>query len=174
MAKHVTWRNFWILWLGGLLIITYLLSQSDQLVTDVAPRGMMDHQGAGDADTVDRIHASWESIWAFVQGAILLDLLFIAMYSVGGMMGGILVRREAHSRILKAVGTAAFLAYALFGLFDFTETICQALQVFVTGGNDVQAGIAALAQMPKFAAFFAGLPILLIALIWLWVEKRSA
>lgn len=177
MSQLANWRNFWILWLTGIAIIVVLVSQNERLVTDVAPQGMVDHQLAATAQRVEAIHDSWRAAGAmgFFKIAILFDLLFIVLYSVGGVIGGLLVRRGARSGLLKALAGLAVLAYAAFGILDFTETLCQAIQGFLTGGNDALASTAATAQPPKMFAFFVGFPSLVAALIWFRLENaRSA
>lgn len=168
----LNWRTFWVLWLTGIVIIVVLISQNDRLVTDIAPQGMIDHQVAATAKRVEDIHASWRAAGAmgFFRIAILFDLLFIVLYSTGGVIGGMLVRRGARSAWLKALAGLAILAYMAFGILDMTETLCQALQGFVTGGNDGLAGLAAIAQPPKMIAFFVGLPSLVAALAWFRLE----
>lgn len=170
--KH--WRNFWVLWLMGIVIIVVLISQNYRLVTDIAPQGMVDHQLAASALRVEQIHVSWRAVGAmgFFKIAILFDLLFIVLYSTGGVLGGLLIRRDARSALLKALAGIAILAYAAFGFFDLTETLCQAIQGLVTGGNDTLATIAAKAQPPKMLAFSVSFPALVAALTWLWFEIR--
>ena len=169
----VNWRTFWVLWLTGIVILVALISQNDRLVTDIAPQGMVDHQVAASAKRVEDIHESWHAVGAmgFFRMAILFDLLFIVLYSAGGVMGGVLIGRDARSSWLKALGGTAILAYAAFGMFDITETLCQAFQGFVTGGNDLLAGMAARAQPPKMVAFFVGFPSLVAALVWFRLEN---
>ena len=170
------WRRFWILWLTGIVIIVALVSQNDRLVTEIAPQGMIDHQIAATAQRVEDIHASWRAagVMDFFRIAILFDLLFILLYSTGGILGGLLIRRDARSALLKPLAGLSIVAYAAFGLLDFTETFCQALQGFVTGGNDMLASIAAWAQPSKMVAFFIGFPALVASLIWLALERRRS
>ena len=156
-----------------MLIIALLISQGDQLVTAAVPGGMVDHQTAGTALRVDQIHQSWtdEGAMGFFKIAILFDLLFIVMYSLGGVIGGQLVRRDAVSPILKILGLMAMAAYFAFGILDLCETLCQIVQVFFTGGHDGLAGLAELVQPPKLVAFAIGFPVLAVSLIWLRLEK---
>ena len=170
----MNWRSFWILWVGGLVIIITLVSQNDQLVTQLVPRGMVDHQAASTADRVDEIHRSWadHGRMRFARIAMIFDLLFIVIYSIGGMIGGILIRKQAHSAILTGLGGVVLVAYAAFGILDFIETACQAIQLFATGGNDALARTASTVRLPKLAAFAVGFPLILISLVWLWFEKR--
>ena len=168
----LNWRTFWVLWLTGIAIIVFLISQNDLLVTDIAPQGMVDHQVAATAKRVEDIHNSWRAAGAmqFFRVAIVFDLLFIVLYSTGGVIGGMLVRRGARSAWLKALAALAILAYTAFGILDMTETLCQAIQGFATGGNNALAGIAAMAQPPKMVAFFVGFPSLVAALAWFRLE----
>lgn len=174
--SRANWRIFWILWLTGITIIVLLVSQNDRLVTDIAPKGMVDHQVAATAQRVEQIHDSWRAAgtMVFFKTAIVFDLLFIVLYSTGGVIGGLLVRRSVSAVFMKALAGLAILAYVAFGILDFTETLCQAIQGFITGGNDTLATVAATAQPPKMLAFFVGFPSLVLALLWLWLENRRS
>lgn len=178
MARSlIKWRNFWILWLTGIVIIIALVSQNDRLVTEITPRGMVDHQLAATAQRIELIHAAWRAAGTmdFFKIAILFDLLFIVLYSTGGVIGGLLVRRSTRSVFLRALASLAIIAYAIFGVLDLTETLSQTVQGFVTGGNDLLAALAATVQPPKMLAFFVGFPALVAALIWFRLENsRSA
>lgn len=114
-SRRSNWRNFWLLWLTGIVIIVALVSQNDRLVTDIAPQGMLDHQVAATAQRVEDIHASWRAAGAmdFFRIAILFDLLFIVLYSTGGVMGGRLIRQAARSGLLRALAGLAILALRL-------------------------------------------------------------
>ena len=158
------------------MIIATLISQGDQLVTAVAPGGMIDHQTAGTALRVDQIHQSWADAGktGYVKIAMLFDLLFIVIYSVGGVIGGMLVRRDAASALLRGLAPIVIAAYFLFGVLDFIETVCQTIQLYFTGGSDALAGVAKLAQPPKLLAFAIGFPSMVIALIWFWLDRKRA
>ena len=175
-STWLNWRMFWLLWLAGIVIIVALVGQNDRLVTEIAPQGMVDHQIAGTAKRVEEIHDSWRAAGAmgFFRIAIIFDLVFIILYSSGGVIGGLLIRKDARFGLLKALAGLAIIAYAAFGFLDFTETVCQAIQGFLTGGNDVLAQIAALAQPPKMIAFFIGFPSLVAALVWYGIAKRGS
>jgi len=99
MSGLYSWRNFWIFWLGGLAILGYLLVNGSQLFTEAAPQGMLDHQSAGTAERINEIQNSWVAAGklTWVKYAMVADLFFIGLYSLGGIIGGRLIWQEARS-----------------------------------------------------------------------------
>lgn len=169
------WRNFGILWLGGLGILAVLLSIGDELFTQAAPRGILDHQSARTAARVDEIQQSWAAIGKlqFAKYVISADLVFIFSYSLGGIIGGWLLWKESSSLSLRRLGALVGIAYIAFGLLDSAETLSQFAQIISERGSDTLAAIAAFVQPPKFLAFGVGFVALTSALIWRLVEKRQ-
>lgn len=175
MASWISWRNFWIFWIGGLLIFGGLVATGGTLQTDVAPAGILDHQAAGTAVAVDAIQQSWADAGVLdrAQVGMLADLLFIGLYTIGGIIGGRLIWQYGHSPALKKLGLFVVVSYFLFGLSDYTETLSQLVQLLMMSGSDVLAGIAAFAQPIKIASFLAGTIAMIAALIWRWAERRA-
>ncbi len=177
MNGFLNWRTFGVLWLGGLGILMVLLSVGSELYTEAAPRGILDHQSAGTAARIDEIQKSWAAIGklSFAKYAMAADLVFIGLYSLGGVLGGWLVWSEARSSSLRRVGALSVAAYLLFGLLDYGETLSQFAQLLAETGNDSLAAIAANLQPPKFVAFAVSIIAMPTALIWrAWENRRQS
>ncbi len=175
MSSLYNWRNFWILWGGGMALFLYLVASSGALETVAAPGGILDHQGAVTAERVDAIQQSWADagVLEIARWSMITDLVFITLYMSGGIMGGRLIWQQAESPTLKKVGLLCVLAYFLFGLTDYVETISQLVQLVREQGSDLLAGTAALAQPVKILAWITGTIAMIVALIWRWRETRA-
>lgn len=175
MQKHINWRNFWIFWLGGLAIFLFMVFTSGSLATDIAPGGILDHQRAGSAERVNAIQQSWAAAGQMVHAkwSMITDLVFIGLYSIGGIIGGRLLWQEAHSPALKKLGLLMVLAYFLFGLLDYIETIGQIIQLLQEQGDDTLASIAAFVMPPKSLAAIIGTLGMIVALVWRSRERRT-
>ena len=101
------------------------------------------------------------------------DLVFISLYMSGGIIGGRLIWQRAQSPTLKKLGLLCVLAYFIFGLTDYVETISQLIQLIREQGGDLLAGTAALARPVKILAWITGTVAMIAALIWRWRETRT-
>ncbi len=175
MPKYLNWRNFWIFWLGGLAVFLFNVATAGPLMTDVAPTGILDHQSAATAERVDAIQQSWAATGQmnYAKWSMITDLVFIGLYTIGGIIGGRLLWQEAESPSLKKLGLFMVLTYFLFGLFDYVETLSQITQVLQEQGSDTLASIAAFARPPKIATWIIGTVGMIIALIWRRRERRA-
>ena len=175
MANWISWRNFWIFWLGGLLVFAILVLSGGELSTDIAPAGILDHQSGGSAERIDAIQQSWveAGVLDLARWGMIGDFVFIGLYTIGGIMGGRLIWQYAQSPSLKKLGLVCVLAYAIFGLSDYVETISQFIQLVGEQGSDTLAGFAAFAQPIKVLTFIAGTLAMIIALIWYRSERRA-
>lgn len=175
MPKFISWRNFWIFWLGGLAVFLFNVLTSSPLMTDVAPTGILDHQSAGTAARVDAIQQSWAAAgqMGYAKWSMITDLVFIGLYSIGGILGGRLIWQEARSPSLKKLGLLMVLIYFLFGLFDYVETLSQITQLLQEQGSDMLAGIASFARPPKILTWIIGTVGMIAALIWRKRERRA-
>lgn len=175
MPKYMNWRNFWIFWLGGLAVFLFNVTTIGPLMTDVAPTGILDHQSAGTAERVDAIQQSWAVAGQmnYAKWSMITDLIFIGLYSIGGILGGRLIWQEARSPSLKKLGLFMVLIYFLFGLFDYVETLSQITQLLQNEGSNLLAGIAAMARPPKILTWIIGTVGMIIALVWRSRERRA-
>ena len=175
MSQFYSWRNFWIFWLGGLAVFVGLVLTSGPLITHVAIGGILDHQSAGTAERVNAIQQSWVEmgLTGYAKWSMIFDLLFIGLYTSGGIMGGRLIWQEARSPSLKKLGLVMVLTYFLFGLLDYAETLSQIAQLIQNQGSDLLAGIAAFAQPPKVVAWIIATFGMILALLWRYVERQA-
>jgi hypothetical protein len=175
MSRFYSWRNFWIFWLGGLAVFIGLVLTSGPLITHVALGGILDHQSAGTAERVNAIQQSWAELGltGHAKWSMIADLIFIGLYTSGGIMGGRLLWQEARSPSLKKLGLFLVLIYFLFGLLDYAETLSQITQLLQGQGSDLLAGIAAYAQPPKSVAWVIGTLGMIAALLWRYGERRA-
>lgn len=168
MSSFFSWRNFWIFWLSGLAVFGVVIATGGQLMTEVAPGGILDHQSAGNAARVNAIQQSWADagLLNHAQWSMVGDLVFIGLYTIGGIIGGRLLWQDAWSPSLKKLGLSLIVVYFVFGLTDYVETISQIVQLINFEGSDTLAGIAAVAKPPKIATWIIGTIGMIIALIW--------
>lgn len=175
MSSFFSWRNFWIFWIGGLVVFVIDVVTGGPLMTDVAPAGILDHQSATTAARVNEIQQSWADagLLNYAKWSMIGDLIFIGLYTIGGIIGGRLLWQDAWSPSLKKLGLTLILVYFVFGLTDYLETISQIIQLIRLEGSDTLAGIAAFAKPPKIATWIIGTVGMIIALIW-HRRQRSA
>ncbi len=147
-------RNFWRFWLGGILIFAVMVALNPSLSVAGVEGGIPDHQTAGSAERVDAIHAAWQAagLIDLARFSMALDLLFIAVYSLGAFCGGVLFRGMP-SRAMRRLGAVIMVAAVIFLLSDYAETVCQFIQIISLQGSDWLAAIAAYANMPKTISF---------------------
>lgn len=175
MSQFYSWRNFWIFWLGGMALFVGLVLTSGPLITHVALGGILDHQSAGTAERVNAIQQSWAELGLTgrAKWSMIGDLVFIGLYTSGGIMGGRLIWQEARSPSLKKLGLFMVLTYFLFGLLDYAETLSQITQLLQDRGSDLLAGIAAFAQPLKVGAWIIATVGMILALLWRYSERRA-
>lgn len=164
----LNWRLFWILWLSGLALLLGLFAAGGQLVTSVAPDGVLDHQSAATAARVDAIYASWAEadVIGVATAGFVVDLLFIGVYSLGGAIGALLLVREGHQNGLRYLAKIAVGLYILFFLADVTETTSQLIQHLSGHGSDTLAALAAAVQPAKAVFFLLASAATLTGLLW--------
>lgn len=168
-------RRFWRFWLSGLLLLALLILSNIWLMTEVAPAGIGDHQLAGTAARVDAIHASWRAagVMGLAKLGMIGDLVFIGIYSVGSVAGGLLFIRT-YQPILRRLGVLVVVAALVFCLADYVETICQFIQTSRERGNDSLAAIAASVRPAKSVAFLSTFFGLLAALFLRRTARRAS
>ncbi len=175
MVESKLERNFWRFWLGGLLILAAMVAMNSWFVTDASPWGIRDHQSAGTAARVDAIQTAWQArdVLGLARLGIAIDLVYIAVYSFGAYCGGRLFA-ASDKPSLRRLGWIIVAAALIVGVADYTETICQFIQVMNFKGSDVLAGIAATAQPIKSTAFLTSFLGVLAALFVRRMTRRSA
>lgn len=164
-------RLFWRLWLGGLLLLALMIALNPSLSSEVAPLGISDHQAATSAARVDEIQRQWRSdgvIW-LAQLSMAIDLAFIGIYGLGAATGGQMLRGHASPRV-RRLGNVVLGAAVIFIVSDYSETICQFIQLLQGRGTDSLAALAAAARPIKSIAFMITLAALPVAL---WLRRRA-
>jgi uncharacterized membrane protein YhdT len=164
-------RNFWRFWLGGLFILAVMIAMNPWFVSEVSPWGIRDHQSAGNAARIDAIQAAWQAagVMDLARWAIMLDLIYIAVYSYGAYCGGRVFRAE-DKPALQRLGWMIMIAAITVCVGDYIETICQFIQALRFAGDDRLAEIAAAAQPIKSTAFLISLFGIITALV---VRRRA-
>jgi len=167
-------RRFWRYWMAGILLLSVQIVMNVWLMTDVSPLGISDHQAAGSAARVDAIQAGWEA--AAVMGlaifSMMLDCLFIGVYSWGAFAGGRLFA-TSHSALLSRLGKVIAIVAMGFCAADYTETISQLVQAIRGQGSDLLAYVAATMRPIKTILFLATFFGLLIALYIRRTTRRA-
>ena len=155
-------RSFWTYWLGGLLLFALMVVLNQFLV----PVGIVEHQLASDAAAVDAIQRGWadNGMLALARFSMVIDLIFIGVYSRGAYIGGIIFRGTA-SALLRRLGALIVIAAILFCVTDYAETICQVIEAMTFRGSDLLASIHSTVQPVKSIAFLVTVIGLLTALV---------
>ena len=154
-------RAFLAWWLGGLALFALAIWLHLPLAIEAVPGGIGDHQAAGTAEEVERIHAAWRAagVYGAARAAMIADLVFIGVYAVGSFLGGRMLRASGGG-VLRLIGDAVIAGAIVFGVTDYIETICQFVQLMQGRGSDALAAIAATVQPVKIIAWivtFAGI-----------------
>ncbi len=168
-------RNFWRYWLGGLLLLALMIAMNPWFSNDVSPWGIRDHQSAATAVRVDAIQSAWQAagVLNLARLGMAIDLIYIAVYSFGAYCGGRMFA-QASQPMLRRLGWIIVAAAIILGVADYTETICQFIQIMTFKGSDLLAGIAATAQPIKSTAFLTTFFGLLAALFLRRMKRRAA
>ena len=173
--EHKSEKNFWRYWPAGLLLLALMIILNIGISNDVSPLGIRDHQSAGTAARVDAIQAAWAAsgrMW-LAQLGVIMDLIYIGVYSFGAYHGGRFLTQNAPA-VLGKLGWLIAVAALILAVADYTETICQTIQIMQNQGNDTLASIAAAAQPIKSLAFLTTFLGLLAGLIIRRMSKRPA
>ncbi|MBV7260127.1 hypothetical protein [Erythrobacter crassostreae] len=163
----VSKRTFLLWFFGGLAAFAITLYLHIPLAIDSVPGGIADHQSAPDAATVDAIQNSWRAAGLSNQAAIAMvsDLIFIGIYGVGCVLGGLYYRAKAASA-LRILGWLALISGAVFLVTDYGETIAQFIQLMQSAGDDGLANFASTVRPIKMftwsSAFLAVIAALLV------------
>ncbi|NVE93823.1 hypothetical protein [Altererythrobacter lutimaris] len=159
-------RSFLYWWIGGLIAFAITLYLHTPLVVEGVPGGILDHQAAPDAATVDAIQGAWREYGVMDQAriAMISDLIFIGIYGIGCVLGGLYFRRLS-SVFVRALGWVALAGGVAFLITDYGETVSQLIQLTQGAGDDTLAGIASGLRPIKIASFIAAFVAILAGLI---------
>ncbi len=169
------YRAFLWTWIGGLVLFALVIALGLPLGITAVPGGILDHQAAGTAAEIDRIQRAWAEAGLLEQArlAMIGDLVFIGVYGVGSLLGGLYFNRVG-SGGLKTLGRLIALAGVVFLITDYAETICQFIQLSRMAGDDTLAEIAATARPTKILAWLISFFGMLLALALTRKSRRSA
>lgn len=167
-------RRFWRYWLAGILLLALQIVLNVWLVNDVSPLGISDHQAAGSAMRVDAIHAGWQAsgVMKLALSSMILDCLFIGVYSWGAYAGGRLFE-SGQNALLSRLGKIITVAALGFCAADYAETISQLVQAIRGQGIDSLAYVAATVRPVKTIAFLVTFFGLLMALYIRRTTRRA-
>ncbi len=167
-------RAFLTWWIGGLVAFAIVIFLHLPLAVEGVPGGIAEHQSAPDAATVDAIHAAWLEAGVYDQArwAMIADLVFIGIYGVGCVLGGLYFRTLAKP-LLRALGWVAVAAGIAFLLTDYGETIAQLIQVTAGAGDDGLAQFASTLRPIKMASFIAAFLSIVAGLVVGRIGQRS-
>ena len=95
-------KAFLIWWLGGLAIFALSIAIHSPLAIEAVPKGILDHQAAPDAASVNAIQQAWQEAGQIGQArlAMISDLIFIGVYGVGAVLGGVFYARSLNRALL--------------------------------------------------------------------------
>ncbi len=165
-------RRFLIVWIGGLLAFAVAIWLHLPLTIDAVPDGITAHQRAGTAERINDVQTAWSDAGVYRNAftAMVSDLAFIAIYTLGSLLGGLYFLKTGEGSV-RTVGALLLLSALVFGAVDTTETWLQLEQLTDGRGDDAKAAIAAAMYWPKVGSFIA---CFLLPIIGLILERRSA
>ena len=158
MSLRKTFRGLWI---GGLILFAIVLGLHAPLVLTAVPNGILDHQAAGKAAEINRIHAEWSANGLLRQAKIAMvgDLLFIGIYGLGSLLGGWYYYVTGRG-IVRSIGLIVIVCALVFLVTDYGETGAQLFQIMREKGGNKLAAFAAILQPAKIISWtgtFAGI-----------------
>ncbi len=147
-------KTFVLWWICGLVAFAISIYLHNPLNIDGVPGGILDHQAAPDAQAVNAIHDAWKSAGVFNQVALAMisDLIFIQIYSLGAILGGMYFRSRPGAA-LRVIGGFVLAAGVIFYVTDVVETGSQLTQVIQDAGSDNLAYVASTMQPIKTFTF---------------------
>ncbi|MCK0128141.1 hypothetical protein [Erythrobacter sp. F6033] len=159
-------RTFLLWFWGGIVAFAVTLAFHIPLITEGVPGGIGDHQSAPDASTIDAIQTSWRLDGLSNQAAIAMitDLIFIGIYGIGCILGGLYYRSKS-ALTLKVLGWIALVSGLVFLLTDYGETISQFIQLMNFEGDDALANFASTVRPVKMLTWSSGFLTIVAALI---------
>ncbi len=172
--KDFALKNFIRLWLLGILLLIAMIFGNLLLITDISPMAMSDHQSAGSAARIDEIQWAWAAanLILYAKISMVIDLFFIAIYSLGAICGGILLRYDARL-FVRRIGALVIAAATIFFVTDYIETIAQIIQLFSMHGSDALSSAAAAVGSAKNIAFLITFLGLVGTILWDKIKKKA-
>ncbi|MEO1730685.1 MAG: hypothetical protein AAFR64_08100 [Pseudomonadota bacterium] len=170
----VSKRMFLGWWINGIVAFVIALILHNPLVIEAVPGGILDHQSAPDAASVDAIQTAWQAAGLMDQASIAMsaDLIFIGLFGVGVVLGGLYFGAK-DARGLKVLGWIALVSGIVFLATDYSETIAQYMQLSRMAGDDGFAALASSMGPLKVASFLVAFVALIVALIWKRLSQPS-
>ena len=152
-------------WAAGLLAFGIVIAVSLPLSIDAVPRGIIDHQRAGDAAVVDTIQLAWKAagLLTLARIAMVADLIFIGIFGVGCVLAGLHYRARPQV-VLRVLGWCTIVSGLIFLASDYGETIAQVIEVMRFKGDDDLAALAATLRPVKEVSWIAAFLAILAAL----------
>lgn len=152
-------------WGGGLLAFAIVIWLHLPLAIEAVPGGILVHQRAPDAATVDAIQSAWRSAGVMNEAAVAMigDLLFIGIYGIGCVLAGLHFRAREQV-VLRALGWSALLSGVVFLVADYGETIAQFIQLMRFEGDDGLAALASSLRPIKEVGWIGGFLAVILAL----------
>lgn len=171
----VSKRSFLTWFSGGLAAFAVAIYLHLPLAVEGVPEGMAAHQRAPDAATIDAIHAAWKSagVYGAARTAMISDLIFIGIYGIGCVLGGLYYRSKAGG-IQRIMGWVALVSGVVFIVTDYGETVAQFIQLSRGAGDDQLAGLASTLRPFKMASWIGAFLALVAALLIERFSTRSA
>lgn len=172
---RVSRRLFLAWWISGLIAFAIVIAMSAPLMVEGVPGGITDHQAAPDAARVDAIQTAWDKagVLEWARWSMIADLVFIGIYGVGSVLGG-LYFRSAGRRALGAISLLAITAGTIFLITDYTETIAQFVQLVSMRGDDALASIASACRPLKVASWVVTFVAIVAGLAFEAISKRRS
>lgn len=161
-------------WIAGLIAFGIVIWMSMPLEIKDVPGGIIDHQKAPDAGTVNTIQRYWRQagLLSTARNAMIGDLVFIGVYGLGSLLCGLYFRARRQV-VLRALGWSAIVAALLYLASDYGETIAQIIQLVNFAGDDDLAHFASTLQPIKVAAWIGTFLAVILALIAEWLSSRA-
>lgn len=150
-----------------LVVMMGLHGLGEPLKTEVAPRGILSLQFAGELAVAQRMVESWGPKDQVYAGLNLgLDYLFLVLYASAISLGCVLVGRSLSGRAGSLWPAAIVLAWAQYGaaLFDCVENYAL-IHVLLGAERAMWPAVARWCAVPKFLIVGAGLMYLLVGAI---------
>lgn len=103
---------------------------------------------------------------------MLSDLVFIVIYGIGAVLGGLWLGRQRGA--VRIIGLLVAIAGAVFLVTDLTETTAEIVQLWRFQGDDGLAALAAGVRPIKMATWIASFLGVIVGLFLRRFSRRAA